>query len=128
MGRSVGSWNCAGLRTPVVEHGLRSQVRSELFLDQQVAADRATWLDRQLVARDPAELSRHCVWRRGPCALERRIDVLADQGPARRDGNKVRLSRNVIESLRDRELDVVTRRLMEQAGLPHLSSDVGEQI
>ncbi|MCK1587731.1 MULTISPECIES: DUF3363 domain-containing protein [unclassified Bradyrhizobium] len=33
-------------------------VRSELFLDQQVAADGATWLDRQLVARDPAELSR----------------------------------------------------------------------
>ncbi|MCK1471195.1 hypothetical protein [Bradyrhizobium sp. CW10] len=49
---------------------------------------------------------------------------MADQGLARRDGNKVRLSRNVIESLRDRELDVVTRRLMEQTGLPHLSSDV----
>ncbi|WP_253075411.1 DUF3363 domain-containing protein [Bradyrhizobium sp. 45] len=99
-------------------------VRSELFLDQQVAADGTTWLDRQLVARDPAELSRIAFWRRGPCALERRIDVLADQGLARRDGNKVRLSRNVIESLREREFDVVTRRLMEQTGLPHLSSDV----
>ncbi|UPK20436.1 hypothetical protein IVA73_04925 [Bradyrhizobium sp. 131] len=49
---------------------------------------------------------------------------MADQGLARRDGNKVRLSRNVIESLRDRELDVVTRRLMEETGLPHLSFDV----
>ncbi|WP_253075310.1 MULTISPECIES: DUF3363 domain-containing protein [unclassified Bradyrhizobium] len=27
-------------------------------MDQQVAADGTTWLDRQLVARDPAELSR----------------------------------------------------------------------
>ncbi|MCK1471196.1 DUF3363 domain-containing protein [Bradyrhizobium sp. CW10] len=40
-------------RTPIA-----LAVRSELSLDQQVAADGATWLDRQLVARDPAELSR----------------------------------------------------------------------
>lgn len=103
-------------------------VRSELVLDQQVAADGATWLDRQLVARDPAELSRNAFGAEVRAALERRIDVLADQGLAQRDGNKVRLSRNLIETLRDRELDVVTRRLMEETGLPHLSSDVGEQI
>ncbi|UPK34636.1 DUF3363 domain-containing protein [Bradyrhizobium sp. 186] len=103
-------------------------VRSELVLDQQVAADGATWLDRQLVARDPAELSRNAFGAEVRAALERRIDVLADQGLAQRDGNKVRLSRNLIETLRDRELDVVTRRLMEETGLPHSSSDVGEQI
>lgn len=103
-------------------------VRSELVLDQQVAADGATWLDRQLVARDPAELSRNAFGAEVRAALERRIDVLADQGLAQRDGNKVRLSRNLIETLRDRELDVVTRRLMVETGLPHLSSDVGEQI
>ncbi|WP_247804067.1 DUF3363 domain-containing protein [Bradyrhizobium sp. 191] len=103
-------------------------VRSELVLDQQVAADGATWLDRQLVARDPAELSRNAFGAEVRAALERRIDVLADQGLAQRDGNKVRLRRNLIETLRDRELDVVTRRLMEETGRPHLSSDVGEQI
>lgn len=101
-------------------------IRSELVLDQQVAADGATWLDWQLVARAPAELSRNAFGAEVRAALERRIDVLADQGLARRDGNKVRLSGNLIEPLRDSELDVVTRR--KQTGLPHLSSDVGEQI
>lgn len=101
-------------------------IRSELVLDQQVAADGATWLDWQLVARAPAELSRNAFGAEVRAALERRIDVLADQGLARRDGNKVRLSGNLIETLRDSELDVVTRR--KQTGLPHLSSDVGEQI
>jgi hypothetical protein len=130
----VGLWNCAGLRTPVVERGLRSRsARSSFWTSrsrriQQVAADGATWLDRQLVARDPAELSRNAFGAEVRAALERRIDVLADQGLAQRDGNRVRLRRNLIETLRDRELDVVTRRLIEETGLPHLSSDVGEQI
>ncbi|MGM4954138.1 relaxase/mobilization nuclease domain-containing protein [Bradyrhizobium barranii] len=103
-------------------------VRSELVLDQQVAAEGATWLDRQLVARAPAELSRNAFGAEVRAALEQRIDVLAGQGLAQRHGNKVRLSRNLIDALRDRELDVVTRRLMEETGLPHLPSDAGEQI
>ncbi|WP_407179728.1 relaxase/mobilization nuclease domain-containing protein [Bradyrhizobium sp. STM 3562] len=103
-------------------------VRSELTVDQQVAAEGATWLDRRLVAREPAELSRAGFGGDVRAALERRIDVLAEQGLARRHGDKVTLGRNLIETLRRRELDSVGRRLAEETGLAHLPSEAGELI
>ena len=58
-------------------------VRSDLNLDQQVAARGATWLDRRLVAREPVELSRAGFGAEVRAALDRRIDTLAEQGLAR---------------------------------------------
>ena len=71
-------------------------VRSDLNLDQQVTAEGATWLDRRLVARDPAEPSRAGFGAEVRVALDRRIDALAEQGLARRDGDKVTIGRNLI--------------------------------
>ncbi|MCA6115035.1 MULTISPECIES: DUF3363 domain-containing protein [Bradyrhizobium] len=51
-------------------------------------------------------------------ALERLIDVLADLGLAYRQGDKVKLGRNLIESLQ-RELDTIGRGLAEEMGLAH---------
>ena len=68
-------------------------VRSDLNLDQQVAAEGATWLDRRLVAREPADLSRAGFGAEVRAALDRRIDALAEQGLVRRDGDKVTLGR-----------------------------------
>jgi hypothetical protein len=88
-------------------------VRSDLNLDQQVAAQGATWLDRRLVAREPADLSRAGFGGEVRAALEQRIDALAGQGLASRDGDKVTFGRNLIETLRRRELATVGRRLAE---------------
>jgi hypothetical protein len=49
-------------------------VRSDLNLDQQVAAEGATWLDRRLVAREGAELSRAGFGAEVRAALDQRID------------------------------------------------------
>ncbi len=103
-------------------------VRSELNLDQQVTAEGATWLDRRLVAREPAELSRACFGSEVRAALDRRIDVLAGQGLARRDGEKVTIGRNLIGTLRDRELDAVGRRVASETGLRHLPAEAGEHV
>ncbi|WP_024512004.1 DUF3363 domain-containing protein [Bradyrhizobium sp. ARR65] len=103
-------------------------VRSELTLDQQVVAEGATWLDRRLVAREPVELSRAGFGGDVRAALERRIDVLAERALARRHGDNVTLGRNLIETLRRRELDSVGRWLAEQTGLAHLPSEAGELI
>ncbi|OSI68538.1 relaxase/mobilization nuclease domain-containing protein [Bradyrhizobium canariense] len=103
-------------------------VRSDLSLDQQVVAEGATWLDRRLVAREPAELSRAGFGADVRLALDRRIDVLAKQGLAHRDGNKIRLGRNLVGTLRNRELDAVGRRLAEQSGLAHLPATAGEAV
>ncbi|MET4349547.1 DUF3363 domain-containing protein [Bradyrhizobium sp. RT9a] len=103
-------------------------VRSELAIDQQVAAEGATWLDRQLVARQSADFSRAGFGAEVRHALDRRIDVLAGQGLARRAGDKVTLGRNLIETLRRRELDGVGRRLASETGLAHLPAEAGESV
>src|SRR5262249_21972263 len=43
-------------------------------------------------------------------------------------GEKVTLGRNLIETLRRRELDAVGRRLAEETGLAHLPSEAGEPV
>jgi len=103
-------------------------VRSDLSLDQQVTAEGATWLDRRLVAREGVELSRAGFGAEVRVALDRRIDALAEQGLARRDGDKVTIGRNLIGTLRDRELGAVGQRLASETGLAHLSAEAGEHV
>ena len=103
-------------------------VRSDLNLEQQVAAEGATWLDRRLVAREPADLSRAGFGAEVRAALDRRIDTLTEQGLARRDGDKVTIGHNLISTLRQRELDMVGRRVAEETGLAHSSTEAGESI
>lgn len=103
-------------------------VRSDLGLDQQVAADGATWLDRRLVAREPLELSRAGFGAEVRAALDQRIDTLAAQGLARRDGDKVTIGRNLVDTLRDRELEAIGRKLTSETGLAHLPAQTGDHI
>jgi type IV secretory pathway VirD2 relaxase len=103
-------------------------VRSDLNLDQQVVAEGATWLDRRLVAREPSELSRAGFGAEVRAALDRRIDTLAEQGLARRDGDKIAMGRNLIGTLRNREVDAVGRRLASETGLAHLPAEKGAHV
>jgi type IV secretory pathway VirD2 relaxase len=103
-------------------------VRSDLNIEQQVAAEGATWLDRRLVDKDGADLSRAGFGAEVRVALDRRIDALAGQGLANRDGNKVTIGRNLVRTLRSRELEAAGRRLASETGLAHLPSEAGERI
>ena len=103
-------------------------VRSDLNLEQQVAAEGATWLDRRLVAREPIQLSRAGFGAEVRAALDRRIDRLAEQGLARRDGDEVVIGRNLVGTLRSRELDTVGQRLASETGLAHLPVETGDRV
>jgi type IV secretory pathway VirD2 relaxase len=109
-------------------HRIALAVRSDLNLEQQVAAEGATWLDRRLVARERAELSRAGFGAEVRAALDRRIDTLAEQGLARREGDKVTIGRNLVGTLRSRELDAVGRRLAAETGQAHLPAEAGERV
>jgi type IV secretory pathway VirD2 relaxase len=103
-------------------------VRSDLSLDQQVEARGATWLDRRLVAREPVDLSRAGFGGEVRAALDRRIDTLVGQGLAWRDADKVTIGRNLIATLRGRELDSVGRRLASETGLAYLPAETGDSV
>lgn len=103
-------------------------VRSDLSVDQQVTARGATWLDRQLIAREPVALGEGGYGAEVRDALTRRSEHLVAQGIAQRDGEQVRYPRGMMAILREREVAELVRRLEQQSGLPHQPSAQGEYV
>ena len=103
-------------------------VRSDLDLDSQVAASGATWLDRQNIAREPVALSDGGFGAEVHSALARRAEHLIEQGLAERRGPGVTFNRNLIDTLRNRELDALGQRLAAETGQPFNRSGAGEYV
>jgi len=101
--------------------------RSDLTIEVQVAANGATWLDRQLLASEPA-ISGSRFGAEVRDAMARRVDRLVDEGLARRQGQRTVFARNLLETLQRRELDEAASKLAEQTGLTHHPSATGEYV
>ena len=61
-------------------------------------------------------------------AMDRRIDHLVEQGMARRQGQRIIFARDLLSTLRRRELDEVTAKLSAEIGLAHRPSAEGEYV
>ncbi|ARW16853.1 relaxase/mobilization nuclease domain-containing protein [Komagataeibacter europaeus] len=103
-------------------------MRSDLSISEQVQARGATWLDRQLVARDPVALGKAGFGAEVRDALRQRSAHLVEQGLARRDGEKTIYPRGMIATLREREVGELARRLEAEQGLSHQPFDAGEYV
>jgi hypothetical protein len=101
--------------------------RSDLPLEAQVTAPGATWLDRQLVAREPVPTAGGFGTEIRD-AMVRRADHLVAEGLARRQDGKTLFARGLIDTLHKRELDSVANQLVSETGLTHAPSDVGEYV
>lgn len=94
------------------------ELRSHLSIEQQIKATGATWLDRSLLAdgaRSPQPAA-HGFGAQVREAMDRRVNFLAGQGLSERRGQRIILARNLLASLRDRELAQVGRALQQQSG------------
>lgn len=101
--------------------------RSDLPLDQQVKAQGATWLDRQLVAREPVA----CGTGFGleiRQAMEERTRHLIDEGLASRSGGRLTLTPGLIDKLASRELDAATASIAQRSGLSLRPSTAGDHV
>jgi type IV secretory pathway VirD2 relaxase len=107
---------------------LRLLTRSELTLDQQIGADGPTWLDRQLVVREPVPLAGKGFGHEVNNALAERREHLIGQGLARRQGQRIILVQDLLETLKGRELDSAVRSIATQTGLAHQPSKGGEIV
>jgi len=94
-------------------------VRSDLPLSAQIEASGATWLDRQLVAREPMSLSSGGFGHDVHEAMEARVEHLIREGLAQRHGQRVICARNLLATLRQRELDATAARVSISSGLPY---------
>ena len=101
--------------------------RSDLPLERQVTANGATWLDRQLLSSDTAhsssgfgaEIKR---------SLTERAAFLEREGLARRQGNRLIVARNLLDTLRERDLAGAAEAITTGTGLPPHASQDGDSV
>jgi type IV secretory pathway VirD2 relaxase len=91
-------------------------VRSDLSIERQISATGATWLDRQAIAREPAALGGGGFGAEVSSALDRRAEHLIEQGFAERQGRSVIFARNLIDTLRRRDVEALGERLAAETG------------
>jgi len=103
-------------------------VRSDLDISAQVTATGATWLDRQAIAREPVALGGGGFGAEVRDAMDRRAEHLIEQRLAERHGRSVIFSRNLINTLRQREVDMTAERLVAETGRPFTKAGTGEYV
>ncbi len=102
--------------------------RSDLDLQTQITAPGATWLDHRLVEKEAMPLGAGGFGREVREAMDARAEHLADEGFARREGQRIILQRNLLATLRRRELDAMGEQLSAETGLQHVKAQAGEYV
>jgi type IV secretory pathway VirD2 relaxase len=103
-------------------------VRSDLAIDAQVPAQGATWLDRQLVAKEPIALSEGGFGGEVREAMSARVDHHVEKGLARRQGQRVLFARDLLGNLRRRELETAAARVSAETGLAYQPASGGGHV
>lgn len=101
--------------------------RSDLPLEWQINANGATWIDRQLLSSDTAQANSGF----GAEIEQARIDraaFLEKEGLARRQGNRFILARNLLDTLRERELAGAAEAINARTGLPRHATQEGDAV
>lgn len=107
--------------------GLSLSHRSDLSVANQVTADGATWLDRQLVVAEPTPLAQHGFGAEVRDALDRRRSHLESTGLAETRDGKFQPARKLIAKLRDGELERV-RSNLAGAGKTSMTGGEGDAV
>ncbi|WP_421931791.1 relaxase/mobilization nuclease domain-containing protein [Phenylobacterium sp.] len=103
-------------------------VRSDLDVGAQVTAQGATWLDRQLVSHAAAGMGQGGFAAEVETALVDRAKHLIGEGLARRAGGRVIFIRDLLETLRVRELAAAAAGVAAETGLEHLRLQDGDTV
>ena len=94
------------------------ELQSHLPIEKQIRAIGATWLDRQLIegASNLSNLGFAATVRH---ALKARAQFLVEQGLAERRGQRVIPARDLLATLRSREIETAAKRIAKETGLMH---------
>jgi type IV secretory pathway VirD2 relaxase len=104
------------------------QTLSTLTLDQQLGAEGATWLDRELVAGEPLPLRDNGFGREVGEALARRRQWLIEQELAREEQTGTIYHANMLGILRRRDLATTGAQLSKEMGLDFDEARAGQRI
>ncbi|MEK7946220.1 relaxase/mobilization nuclease and DUF3363 domain-containing protein [Pigmentiphaga sp. YJ18] len=107
--------------------GVAVELKSHLPIERQVRVIGATWLDQQLIGggKGLGDLGFGGEVKK---ALQQRADFLAEQGLAERRGQRVILARNLLATLRGRDLAKVAQDIAAATGLEHRPVADGQRV
>ncbi len=107
--------------------GVSVELRSHLPIERQVRVIGATWLDQQLIG-GASGIADNGFGGEVRDALRKRSDFLIEQGLAERRGQRVILARNLLTTLREREIDATAKTIAAETGLTHRPVADGESV
>ncbi|NMY11190.1 relaxase/mobilization nuclease and DUF3363 domain-containing protein [Pseudomonas veronii] len=107
--------------------GVAVELKSHLPIERQARVIGATWLDQQLVGGGKG-LGNLGFGAEVKDALRQRADFLVEQGLAEHRGQHVVLARNLLATLRGRELANVAQDIAAETGLEHRPVAYGQPV
>jgi len=107
--------------------GVTVELKSHLPIERQTRVIGATWLDQQLISggRGLGDVGFGAAVKD---ALRERTDFLAQEGLAERHGQRVVLARNLLATLRSRELANAAQDIAAETGLQHQPVTEGQCV
>ncbi|GAO23977.1 TPA: DUF3363 domain-containing protein [Burkholderia contaminans] len=107
--------------------GVAVELKSHLPIERQTRVIGATWLDQQLIGGGTGlgDLGFGAEARQ---AMQHRADFLEEQGLAQRRGQRVILARNLLGTLRNRELVQAAKDIAAETGLEHRPVMDGQRV
>ncbi|EJV1369407.1 relaxase/mobilization nuclease and DUF3363 domain-containing protein [Pseudomonas aeruginosa] len=107
--------------------GVAAELKSHLPVERQARVIGATWLDQQLIGGGKG-LGDLGFGGEVKDALRQRADFLIEQGLAERRGQRVILARNLLATLRGRELAKTAQDIATETGLEHRQVVDGQRV
>lgn len=107
--------------------GVAVELKSHLPIERQARVIGATWLDQQLIGGGSG-LGDLGFGSEAKQAMQQRADFLAEQGLAERRGRRVILSRNLLATLRNQELEQAAKGIAGETGLEHRPLADGQRV
>lgn len=107
--------------------GTSVELRSHLPIERQTRVIGATWLDQQLIG-GTSGIADNGFGGEVRDALRQRSDFLIEQGLAERRGQCVILARNLLGTMRGREIAAAAKTIATETGLTHRAVADGESV
>ncbi|MED4998206.1 relaxase/mobilization nuclease and DUF3363 domain-containing protein [Pseudomonas aeruginosa] len=107
--------------------GVAVELKSHLPIERQARVVGATWLDQQLIGGGKG-LGDLGFGAEVKDALRQRADFLTEQGLAEQRGQRVVLARNLLATLRGRELVQAAKDIAAESGLAHRPLTDGQRV
>ena len=108
--------------------GLRVRTLSVLNLERQIGSHGATWLDRELIARERMATADSGFGRQVNNALSRRAQRLVEMGYATAKDGNIHISASTVATLQRQEVQRVGQQMATERGLAFVPSSAGDYV